>query len=180
MPGQPKWLALGYSVPAAPSRKRVYVWRKLREIGAEAFKPGVAVLPNSGESLGRFRTLRDKVRELGGEAWLLEMNFTEAKDDLEMERRFEEAAGRERRALIEECRALVGKLESLPPDQKKSQLAAGVQKALSRYERSAAKKAKNLVASELEAGMNELFGTLRSMPGELSAILKKELEAKKD
>ena len=32
-----RWLALGYSVPINPSKNRVYVWRKLKEYGAEYF-----------------------------------------------------------------------------------------------------------------------------------------------
>ena len=43
MAEQLRWLALGYSVPVNPSKNRVYVWRKLKEYGAEYFKQGVAV-----------------------------------------------------------------------------------------------------------------------------------------
>lgn len=172
MAGEPKWLALGYSIPANPSRIRVYVWRKLREIGAENFKPGVAVLPNSQENLARFEALRQDIRDRGGEAWVLEMNFSDAEDDRGMEKRFEESADRECRALLKECGELLSKMEEMPPGQKRSELIAGVRRALSKYEKASMRKEKSQVASELEAGMSELFSTLRSMPGELSAILR--------
>ena len=42
-----RWIALGYNVPIEPSRNRVYVWRKLKEFGAEYFRPGVAILANT-------------------------------------------------------------------------------------------------------------------------------------
>ena len=171
MAGEPKWLALGYSIPANPSRIRVYVWRKLREIGAENFKPGVAVLPNSQENLARFEALRQDIRDRGGEAWVLEMNFSDAGDDREMEKRFEESADRECRALLKECGELLSKMEEMPPGQKRSELIAGVRRALSKYEKASMRKEKSQVASELEAGMSELFSTPRSMRGDLSATL---------
>ena len=38
-----RWLALGCSVPVNPSKNRVYIWRKLKEYGAEYFKQGVSL-----------------------------------------------------------------------------------------------------------------------------------------
>ena len=49
-----RWLALGYSVPVNPSKNRVYVWRKLKEYGAEYFKQGVALLPYNRQSYTKF------------------------------------------------------------------------------------------------------------------------------
>ena len=53
-----RWLALGYSVPVNPSKNRVYIWRKLKEYGAEYFKQGVAVLLNSAQSMQLFSAWR--------------------------------------------------------------------------------------------------------------------------
>lgn len=50
-----RWLALGYSVPVNPSKNRVYVWRKLKEYGAEYFKQGVALLPYNRQSYTKFK-----------------------------------------------------------------------------------------------------------------------------
>ena len=52
-----KWLALGYSLPINPSRNRVYVWRKLKELGAEYFKQGVAILPGNKKNSARLARL---------------------------------------------------------------------------------------------------------------------------
>lgn len=60
------WLALSYNVPINPSKARVYVWRKLKEIGAEYFKQGVALLPNTAQSMQQFSALAQKIRQLGG------------------------------------------------------------------------------------------------------------------
>ena len=70
-----RWLALGYSVPVNPSKNRVYVWRKLKEYGAEYFKQGVALLPYNRQSYTKFKYLSAKILEMGGEASIVEMKF---------------------------------------------------------------------------------------------------------
>ena len=39
------WLLITYKVPAEPSRMRVSLWRKLKELGAVYIQQGAAVLP---------------------------------------------------------------------------------------------------------------------------------------
>ena len=69
------WLALSYTVPINPSKARVYVWRKLREFGAEYLKQSVAVLPNTAQNLENLTKLSQRIRQQGGEASLLELRF---------------------------------------------------------------------------------------------------------
>ena len=38
-----KWIGMGYNLPVNPSKNRVYVWRKLKEVGAVYYKQGVTV-----------------------------------------------------------------------------------------------------------------------------------------
>ena len=75
------WLALGYSIPMNPSRNRVYVWRKLKEFGAEYFRQGVALLPNRKNALAQFTALAEKIRSFGGTASLMEMRFVDPADE---------------------------------------------------------------------------------------------------
>jgi hypothetical protein len=42
---RPGWVLLVYRLPREPSRHRVAVWRKLRDLGALYLKDGVAALP---------------------------------------------------------------------------------------------------------------------------------------
>ena len=70
-----RWLALGYSVPVNPSKNRVYIWRKLKEYGAEYFKQGVAILPYNRQSYTKLKHLQAKILEMGGEASIVEMKF---------------------------------------------------------------------------------------------------------
>src|SRR5438309_7457883 len=40
-----EWLLLIYTLPSQPSRKRAYVWRELKKVGAVYLRDGVAILP---------------------------------------------------------------------------------------------------------------------------------------
>jgi len=100
------WLALGYHAPANPSRNRVYVWRKLKECGAEYFRPGVAILPDSQASRAKFLSLAAKIREMGGEAVMAELRFCDSKDEAETVQRFKSHSEKEYREFVRESRSL--------------------------------------------------------------------------
>src|SRR6266545_3366096 len=68
--GQVEWLQLVYKVPAEPSRKRTYIWRQLRGLGAVYLQDACCVLPRTPESERRLGAVAAKVREFGGAATL--------------------------------------------------------------------------------------------------------------
>ncbi len=98
-----RWLALGYSVPINPSKNRVYVWRKLKEYGAEYFKQGVALLPYTRSSYTKFKYLSGKILEMGGDASIVEMKFLDPADEQEIIRRFREQELEELNQLKKDC-----------------------------------------------------------------------------
>src|SRR2546425_6212199 len=63
-----RWLQLTYKVPSEPSQKRVWVWRRLQNLGAFALQNSVYLLPFSEEVEKLFRQLVQEIREMGGEA----------------------------------------------------------------------------------------------------------------
>jgi len=63
---------LVYRLPREPSRHRVAVWRKLRDLGALYLKDGVAALPEDAVTREQLEWLQLRVREAGGEATLWE------------------------------------------------------------------------------------------------------------
>jgi len=65
-----KWLLLAYNVPRQPSANRVYVWRKLKKLGAVALQDAVWVLPNTPQTLEQLRWLAAEIVEMSGEASL--------------------------------------------------------------------------------------------------------------
>src|SRR5215216_468810 len=66
------WVLLIYSLPATPSRKRAFVWRELKKLGAVYLRDGVAVLPSRPDTAAALRTLRARVEELDGHATVVE------------------------------------------------------------------------------------------------------------
>ena len=107
-----RWLALGYSVPVNPSKNRVYVWRKLKEYGAEYFKQGVALLPYNRQSYTKFKYLSAKILEMGGEASIVEMKFLDPKDEREVVSRFRTQALEELSQLKQDCAQVLSELKN--------------------------------------------------------------------
>src|SRR5919199_423081 len=64
------WLRLVYRGPAEPSRKRTYIWRQVRGLGAVYLQDACCVLPRTEAAEQALRQLAAKVREFGGEAML--------------------------------------------------------------------------------------------------------------
>jgi hypothetical protein len=67
-----RWVLLVYRLPREPSRHRVAVWRKLKDLGALYLQDGVAALPEDAVTREQLEWLQLRVREAGGEATLWE------------------------------------------------------------------------------------------------------------
>ena len=67
-----RWVLLVYKLPREPSRHRVAVWRKLRDLGALYLQDGVAALPEDAVTREQLEWLQLRVREAGGRATLWE------------------------------------------------------------------------------------------------------------
>lgn len=61
------WLLLHYKLPNKPSAKRVYVWRKLKHLGAILLHDAVWVLPHTSRNSEQFQWLSSEIVELGGQ-----------------------------------------------------------------------------------------------------------------
>jgi DNA-binding transcriptional regulator PaaX len=64
------WLLLVYRIPREPTAGRVYVWRKLKQLGAVALQDAVWVLPATPRTREQFQWLAAEIAELGGEVSL--------------------------------------------------------------------------------------------------------------
>ena len=67
-----KWLLLHYKLPAEPSALRVYVWRKLKRMGAILYQDAAWVLPYTPRTQEHFQWLVAEIIEMGGDAALWE------------------------------------------------------------------------------------------------------------
>ncbi len=64
------WLQLVYRLPTQPSRKRIYVWRQLRGMGAVYLQDCCCMLPRTPDTEQQLTAVAAKVREFGGDATL--------------------------------------------------------------------------------------------------------------
>ncbi len=65
------WLLLIYTVPSEPSRKRAYIWREVKKVGAIYLRDGVCALPEQEGTAAAFRQIAAKVEEFDGQATLV-------------------------------------------------------------------------------------------------------------
>ncbi len=64
------WLLLHYRLSARGSAGRVYVWRKLKRLGAVPLQDAIWVLPDTPRAAEHFRWLATEIQEMNGEAQL--------------------------------------------------------------------------------------------------------------
>lgn len=63
-----EWLLLNYKIPPQPTSSRVYVWRKLKKLGALLLLDAIWILPCTARTLEQFQWLAAEIIELGGVA----------------------------------------------------------------------------------------------------------------
>lgn len=63
------WLLLHYKLPNKPSALRVYIWRKLKRLGAILLHEAVWVLPDLPRTAEQIQWLAAEIEERGGNAF---------------------------------------------------------------------------------------------------------------
>jgi hypothetical protein len=63
------WLLLHYKLPNKPSALRVYIWRKLKRLGAILLHDAVWVLPDQPRTAEQIQWLASEIEERGGNAF---------------------------------------------------------------------------------------------------------------
>jgi len=84
------WLLLHYKLPSKPSALRVYIWRKLRRLGAILLHEAVWVLPDQPRTAEQVQWLTAEIREMGGEAYSWKATTILGENDEEITRQFNE------------------------------------------------------------------------------------------
>ena len=103
---RPRWVLLVYRLPREPSRHRVAVWRKLRDLGALYLQDGVAALPEDAVTREQLEWLQLRVREAGGEATLWEARPGTMAEEAELVGAFRASREEAYRAIIAEAERL--------------------------------------------------------------------------
>ncbi len=98
------WLLLIYRVPRDPTSSRVYVWRKLKRLGAIALQDAAWVLPKTPRTQEQFQWLAAEIVELKGEAILWEAAQLYAADPNALRRQFADSVETEYQEIISELK----------------------------------------------------------------------------
>jgi hypothetical protein len=98
--GPVTWLFLVYRIPREPSAGRVFIWRKLQQLGAISLQDAIWVLPKSQRTQEQFQWLVAEIQELKGEATLWEAQSISAVDGDQLRKQFVDAVESEYRDII--------------------------------------------------------------------------------
>ncbi|AKN30879.1 chromate resistance protein ChrB [Clostridium carboxidivorans P7] len=106
-----KFLALTYKVPSNTSKNRVYIWRKIKDIGAVYLQQGVALLPYEERLFEILKDLREEVNNLGGKSTLSELNFISEDDEKCIISEFKKQIDEEYIEFEDNCQRLIYELD---------------------------------------------------------------------
>ena len=98
------WLLLIYRIPREPTAGRVFVWRKLKQLGAIALQDAAWVLPQTPRTREQFQWLAAEITELEGEALLWEAEQLYATDTAALRQQFVEPVEAEYREIMSALR----------------------------------------------------------------------------
>lgn len=84
------WLLLHYKLPNKPSALRVYIWRKLKRLGAILLHDAVWVLPENARTTEQIQWLTAEIQERGGSAYYWRANAILGEQDQSMIEQFNE------------------------------------------------------------------------------------------
>ncbi len=105
------WLAVTYKAPGESSRMRVYLWRKLKELGAVYLQQGAAILPMNEGLLTVVQALKAEVTASNGDVMVGKMVFVDAEDDDRVVSAFQNQRDGDYDEIVEQCERLVYELD---------------------------------------------------------------------
>jgi hypothetical protein len=70
------WILLSYKIPNEPSKHRVFVWRKLKRLGAVLLHDTVWCLPATDWTREQFQWLAIEIKDFGGSAFVFDSYMT--------------------------------------------------------------------------------------------------------
>ncbi|AEI43643.1 Chromate resistance protein ChrB [Paenibacillus mucilaginosus] len=94
------WLLLVYKVPPKPTSSRVYVWRKLKKLGALLWHDAVWILPATPRTREHFQWLAAEIKELGGEVQVWQADTLLPGQEEALVRQFESQADEAYQAVL--------------------------------------------------------------------------------
>lgn len=112
-----EWLIFVYALPSQPSRKRAYIWRELKKLGAVYLRDGVAALPGRPDLEERLGAMVERVHEYEGTVDLLVNPHFAGNGEVRLVERFRHERAEEYREIYHACvRFLRDVLEEVDAD----------------------------------------------------------------
>jgi hypothetical protein len=97
-----KWIFFSYSLPAKPSKARVYVWRQLKKLGAVNYQ-SVWALPYSKERIEGLNKIMEFIENSQGKSLLIEGKSLTKTQEERINKAFIESRNEEYQELIGKC-----------------------------------------------------------------------------
>jgi hypothetical protein len=107
------WLILQSKLPVEPSARRVYIWRKLKRLGAVYHQDSVWVLPDTAYTREQFRWLASEIMEMDGEATLWESSLLQGISEDALVRQFQEQVNPGYQEILDNLQSETVDLDSL-------------------------------------------------------------------
>lgn len=105
------WLLFTYWLPAEPSRKRVFIWRQLKKLGALSMEGAGWLLPKAEPIATKIEDILNSVEEMEGTANLYSVtDFSEIQEQRAIAR-FKQEREREYAEIIKECHKMLRHIE---------------------------------------------------------------------
>lgn len=82
------WLLLHYKLPSKPSALRVYIWRKLKRLGAILLHEAVWILPDQPRTAEQIQWLTAEIQEMGGNVYSWKANSVLEEDSASLVEQF--------------------------------------------------------------------------------------------
>jgi hypothetical protein len=106
-----EWLLFTYWLPPKPSRKRVFIWRQLKKIGALSTEGGGWIVPKREPFSTNIADITHSVEEMGGTTNLyIVTHFNEAQEQRAIDK-FQKEREQEYSEIITECQKLLKHIE---------------------------------------------------------------------
>lgn len=97
-----KWIFFSYSLPARPSKARVYAWRQLKKLGALSYQ-SFWILPSSPERIEELKKLCENIQHFRGESLIIDGRVLSADQEERIKKIFRESRDEEYQELITKC-----------------------------------------------------------------------------
>ena len=94
------WLLLSYKLPTHPSALRVYIWRKLKRLGAIFLNDAIWVLPDTPRTFEQFQWLAAEIQEMQGEVTFWRSNLVMGLPDAALIDQFTKQVNQEYKELL--------------------------------------------------------------------------------